>query len=82
MSAAAATSSPNPVIERLEDQICWYDLKSSACQPWYKQPKDYRDRFCSGDTASGSAQFATCVDRDRHPRRIRDHFEGLREKTA
>ena len=32
MSAAAAISSPGPVIERLEDQICWYDL-------WYKQLK-------------------------------------------
>jgi len=74
MSAAAATSSPDPVIERLEDQIYWYDLKSTACQRWYKQLNNYRDRFRSGDSASGGVQFATCVDRDRHPRRIRDHF--------
>ena len=39
MSAAAATLSPDPIIERLEDQIGWYDLKSASCQRWYKQLK-------------------------------------------
>jgi len=39
MSAPAATSSPDPIIERLEDQIAWYDLKSASCQRWYKRLK-------------------------------------------
>lgn len=39
MSAAIAASSPDPIIERLEDQIHWYDQKSASCQRWYKRLK-------------------------------------------
>jgi len=39
MSAASATPSPDPIIERLEDQIRWYDEKSASCQRWYKRLK-------------------------------------------
>jgi hypothetical protein len=27
---------PDPTIDRLEDQIGWYDRKSNRCQAWYK----------------------------------------------
>jgi hypothetical protein len=27
---------PEPTMERLEDQINWYDRKSNRCQSWYK----------------------------------------------
>jgi Protein of unknown function (DUF4231) len=39
MCAAIATSAPDPIIERLEDQIRWYDLKSSSNMRWYKRLK-------------------------------------------
>lgn len=39
MSAAIATSVPDPIIERLEDQIRWYDLKSISNMRWYKRLK-------------------------------------------
>jgi len=39
MSAAIPTSSPDPIIDRLEDQIRWYEQKSVSCQRWYKRLK-------------------------------------------
>jgi hypothetical protein len=40
MSAAAANSPvSDPVMDRLEDQIAWYDKKSSTCQRNYKRIK-------------------------------------------
>jgi Protein of unknown function (DUF4231) len=39
MSAAIATSAPDPIIERLEDQIRWYDTKSVSNMRWYKRLK-------------------------------------------
>lgn len=39
MSAATATSAPDPIIERLEDQIRWYDVKSISNMRWYKRLK-------------------------------------------
>jgi|SRR5271165_2903788 len=39
MSAAIATSALDPIIERLEDQIRWYDVKSISNMRWYKRLK-------------------------------------------
>jgi hypothetical protein len=39
MGAAIATSAPDPIIERLEDQIRWYDAKSVSNMRWYKRLK-------------------------------------------
>lgn len=39
MSAATATSATDPILERLEDQIRWYDLKSVSNMHWYKRLK-------------------------------------------
>jgi hypothetical protein len=39
MNAAILTSSPDRVIDRLEDQIHWYDQKSASCRRWYKRLK-------------------------------------------
>lgn len=39
MSAAIVTSAPDPIIERLEDQIRWYDTKSVSNMRWYKRLK-------------------------------------------
>ena len=36
MSTAAAPQTIDPIIERLEDQISYYDAKSSRCQKSYK----------------------------------------------
>jgi hypothetical protein len=30
------TDPTDPTLERLEDQISWYDLKSNSCQSWFK----------------------------------------------
>jgi hypothetical protein len=38
MDTATATS-PDPVFERLEDQIAWYDVKSRSNMQWYKRLK-------------------------------------------
>lgn len=34
-----ANSAPDPIMERLEDQIHWYDLKSGINMRWYKRLK-------------------------------------------
>ncbi|MGD0268563.1 MAG: DUF4231 domain-containing protein [Candidatus Sulfotelmatobacter sp.] len=43
MNAAVANLTPNlapdPIIERLEDQIGWYDLRSRSNMQWYKRIK-------------------------------------------
>ena len=40
MSAAVATpEASDPIMDRLEDQIAWYDKKSSTCQRNYKRIK-------------------------------------------
>ncbi|MGB7846537.1 MAG: DUF4231 domain-containing protein [Candidatus Acidiferrum sp.] len=39
MSATMANSAPDPIMERLEDQIHWYDLKSGINMRWYKRLK-------------------------------------------
>ena len=39
MSAAIATSAPDSIIERLEDQIRWYDVKRISDMRWYKRLK-------------------------------------------
>jgi hypothetical protein len=39
MSAAMATSVVDPITERLEDQIRWYDTKSTTNMRWYKRLK-------------------------------------------
>ena len=39
MSTAAAPQAIDPIIERLEDQISYYDAKSSRCQKSYKRIK-------------------------------------------
>ena len=36
MNAAIANLDPDPIIERLEDQINWYDLKSGYNRRWFK----------------------------------------------
>jgi hypothetical protein len=39
MGAATMTSPPDPVFERLEDQIAWYDVTSRSNMRWYKRLK-------------------------------------------
>ena len=39
MCAAIANSAPDPITERLEDQILWYDRKSTSNMRWYKNLK-------------------------------------------
>jgi Protein of unknown function (DUF4231) len=39
MESTIATSAPDPIIERLEDQISWYDRKSRSNMLWYKRLK-------------------------------------------
>lgn len=39
MSAAAANLAQDPTIERLEEQIGWYDLKSRSNMRWFKRIK-------------------------------------------
>jgi hypothetical protein len=39
MSAATVTSPADPILERLEDQIRWYDSKSISNMRWYKRLK-------------------------------------------
>ena len=39
MDTATAVASPDPVFERLEDQIAWYDVKSRSNMRWYKRLK-------------------------------------------
>ena len=36
MNAALANVAPDPVMERLEDQISWYDTKSRSSRKWFK----------------------------------------------
>ena len=39
MSATVTALAPDPIMERLEDQINWYDRKSISCMRWYKRLK-------------------------------------------
>ena len=39
MNETVAQLSPDPINERLEDQIRWYDLKSVSNMHWYKRLK-------------------------------------------
>ena len=39
MRAAITSSAPDSIIERLEDQIRWYDVKSISDMRWYKRLK-------------------------------------------
>jgi Protein of unknown function (DUF4231) len=39
MESTIASSAPDPIIERLEDQISWYDRKSRSNMRWYKRLK-------------------------------------------
>jgi hypothetical protein len=39
MSAATPNSVQDPIIERLEDQISWYDRRSNSHMHWYKRLK-------------------------------------------
>ncbi len=39
MSGAAATSIPDPIFDRLEEQIGWYDRKSTSNMRWFKRIK-------------------------------------------
>jgi hypothetical protein len=39
MSDTVPSPSADPIIERLEDQIRWYDLKSGSNMHWYKRLK-------------------------------------------
>jgi Protein of unknown function (DUF4231) len=39
MSIAIAAPGPDPIIERLEDQIGWYDRKSKSNMQWFKRIK-------------------------------------------
>ena len=39
MNATIANAVPDPIIERLEDQIRWYDVRSRSNMRRYKQPK-------------------------------------------
>jgi hypothetical protein len=39
MSAPTASAAPDPIFERLEDQIAWYDKKSGSNMRWYKRLK-------------------------------------------
>jgi Protein of unknown function (DUF4231) len=39
MNATIAQSAPDPVMERLDDQIGWYDRKSTSNMQWFKRIK-------------------------------------------
>jgi hypothetical protein len=39
MNAAIDNLSPDPIIQRLEEQIAWYDTKSSSNRRWFKRLK-------------------------------------------
>ena len=39
MSAPTANTAPDPIFERLEHQIAWYDKKSGSNMRWYKRLK-------------------------------------------
>ena len=39
MNATIPNSVPDPIIERLEDQIGWYDVRSRSNMRWYKRLK-------------------------------------------
>lgn len=39
MNATIPSSVPDPIIERLEDQIAWYDVRSKSNMRWYKRLK-------------------------------------------
>ena len=39
MNAGIPNSVPDPIIERLEDQIGWYDVRSRSNMRWYKRLK-------------------------------------------
>jgi Protein of unknown function (DUF4231) len=39
MNAAIANVAPDPIMERLEDQIGWYDVKSRSNMQWFKRIK-------------------------------------------
>lgn len=39
MTAAIATLPADPITERLEEQIVWYDLKSNSNMHWFKRIK-------------------------------------------
>jgi hypothetical protein len=39
MNAAIANLAPDPIVERLEEQIGWYDRKSKSNMQWFKRIK-------------------------------------------
>lgn len=39
MSATTPSAAPDPIIQRLEEQIAWYDSKSSSNMRWFKRIK-------------------------------------------
>jgi hypothetical protein len=39
MNEATTNLTPDPIIERLEDQIGWYDVRSRSNMRWYKRLK-------------------------------------------
>ena len=39
MEATIASPAPDPIIQRLEDQIAWYDVRSRSNMRWYKRIK-------------------------------------------
>jgi hypothetical protein len=39
MDEPIANSAPDPILQRLEDQIDWYDLRSKSNMQWYKRIK-------------------------------------------
>ena len=39
MSASTATPPSDPILDRMEDQIDWYDRKSRSNMQWYKRMK-------------------------------------------
>jgi hypothetical protein len=39
MNAAIANLAPDPIVERLEEQIVWYDRKSKSNMQWFKRIK-------------------------------------------
>jgi len=39
MNAVIASLAPDPIMERLEEQIAWYDLKSTSNMQWFKRIK-------------------------------------------
>ncbi|HEY4904792.1 MAG TPA: DUF4231 domain-containing protein [Candidatus Sulfotelmatobacter sp.] len=39
MNAAVENLAPDPILERLEDQIAWYDRKSGINMHWFKRLK-------------------------------------------